>query len=107
MRGHDPRYTRLALDRVQPSEVKMTILSRDTDPAMERLQIERLRQMPAWRKLALVSSMNRMVRTLALSGLRERYPDDTPAQRQRRLAGLILGPELAAAAFGPGPEEGT
>jgi hypothetical protein len=83
----------------------MAILSRDTDPAIERMQIERLQQMPAWRKLALVSSMNRMVRALALAGLRERYPDDTPAQRRRRLADLILGPELATAAFGPGPEE--
>jgi hypothetical protein len=84
----------------------MAILSRDTDPVIERMQLERLRQMPAWRKLALVSSMNRLVRALALAGLRERYPDDTPAQRRRRLADLILGPELAAAAFGPGPEDG-
>lgn len=84
----------------------MAILSRDTDPEIERIQLEHLRQMPAWRKLALASSMNRLVRALALAGLRERYPDDTPAQRQRRLADLILGPELAAAAFGPGPREG-
>ena len=83
----------------------MAILSRDTDPEIERMQIERLQQMPAWRKLALVSSMNRMVRALALAGLRERYPDDTLAQRQRRLADLILDPELAAAAFGPSPKE--
>jgi hypothetical protein len=83
----------------------MAILSRDTDPEIEKMQIEGLRQMPTWRKLAMVSSMNRMVRTLALSGLRERYADDTPAQRRRRLADLLLGPELAGAAFGPVPEE--
>jgi hypothetical protein len=83
----------------------MAILSRDTDPEIEKMQIEGLRQMPAWRKLAMVSSMNRMVRALALSGLRERYVDDTPAQRRRRLADLLLGPDLAGAAFGPGPEE--
>jgi len=71
------------------------------------LQIDGLRQMPAWRKLEMVGHMNHLVRVLALSGLRERYPDDTLAQRQRRLADLVLGPELAAAAFGPGPEEGT
>lgn len=81
-------------------------LSLDTAPDIEEMQIEGLRQMPAWRKMALVSSMNRMVRTLALAGLRERYPDDSPAQRRRRLADLILGPELAARAYGPGPEEG-
>lgn len=84
----------------------MAILSRDTDPAIEKLQIEGLRQMPPWRKVALVSDMNRTVRCLALAGLRQRYPEDSPAQRQRRLADLILGPELAARAFGPGPEEG-
>jgi hypothetical protein len=83
----------------------MAILSRDTDPEIEKMQIEGLRQMPAWRKLALVSSMNCMVRTLALAGLCERYPDDTAVQRRRRLADLVLGPELAACAFGPGPEE--
>ena len=84
----------------------MAILSLDTDPAIEKLQIEGLRQMPPWRKIALVSDMNRAVRCLALAGLRQRYPEDSPAQRQRRLADLILGPELAASAFGPGPEEG-
>jgi hypothetical protein len=52
-----------------------------------------------------VSSMNYMVRSLAVAGLRERYPDDSPAQLRRRLADLLLGPELAGRAFGPGPEE--
>jgi hypothetical protein len=83
----------------------MAILSDDTDPNIEQMQIEGMRQMPAWRKFAMVHRMNRMVRALALAGLHERYPDDTPEQRKRRLAGLLLGPELAAAAFGPGPEE--
>ena len=84
----------------------MAILSLDTDPTIEKLQIEGLRRMPPWRKVALVSDMNRAVRCLALAGLRQRYPEDSPAQRQRRLADLILGPELAARAFGPGLEEG-
>ncbi len=77
----------------------------DTHPDIERLQIERLRQMPSWRKMALMAEMNRTVRTLALAGLRQRYPDDTPAQRRRRLADLLLGPALAARVYGPLPEE--
>jgi hypothetical protein len=85
----------------------MATLSPDTDPTIERLQIEGLRQMPAWRKLAMVGNMNRMVRMLALAGLRERHPDDSPAQCRRRLADLVLGPELATRALGPAPEEGT
>ena len=83
----------------------MTTLSLDTSPQIERIQIQRLRQMPPWRKLALGGEMNRTVRTLALAGLRQRHPHDTPAQRQRRLANLLLGPELANRVYGPSPEE--
>jgi len=83
----------------------MTTLSPDTHPEIERLQIERLRQMPPWRKMTLMAEMNQTVRTLALAGLRQRYPDDTPAQRRRRLADLLLGPDLATRVYGPLPEE--
>jgi hypothetical protein len=79
-------------------------LSLDTHPEIERRQIERLRQMPPWRKMALMGEMSQTVRTLALAGLRQRYPDDTPALRQRRLADLLLGPDLAARAYGQWPE---
>ena len=84
----------------------MNPLGHDTTRQIERLQIEYLRQMPPWRKLALVGEMNRTVRTLALAGLRQRYPHDTPAQRRRRLADLVLGEELAARAYGPLTERG-
>ena len=83
----------------------MTTLSPDTPPEIERLQVQRLRQMPPWRKMALVGEMSRTVRTLALAGLRQRHPDDTSAQRQRRLADLLLGPDLAAKVYGPLPKE--
>jgi hypothetical protein len=83
----------------------MGTLSADTSPEIEEFQIQRLRQMPPWRKLALVGEMNRTVRTLALAGLRQRHPDDTPAQQQRRLADLILGSELASRVYGPLMEE--
>lgn len=83
----------------------MTSLSRDTPLEIERLQIQRLRQMPSWRKMALMAGMGQTVQILALAGLRHRYPGDTPAQRRRRLADLVLGPDLAARAYGPMPEE--
>lgn len=79
--------------------------SSDTSPEVDQMRIERLRHMPPWRKLALMAEMSQTVCTLALAGLRLRHPDDTPARRQRRLADLLLGPELAARAYGPGPEE--
>ena len=74
------------------------------------MQIERLRQMPherpnVWRKMELVGDMNEAVRTLALAGLRQRHPHDTPTQRRRRLADLMLGRDLAARVYGPLQEE--
>jgi hypothetical protein len=81
----------------------MITLSPDTSPEIEQMQIERLRQMPSWRKLALVGEMNRAVQDLALAGLRQRHPDDSPGQRRRRLASLLLGAELAAQVYGPEP----
>ena len=83
----------------------MATLSPDTAPDIERMQIKHLRRMPAWRKLALVNEMSRTVHAMALAGLRQRYPDDTPARRRRRLATLLLGSELATRVYGPDPEE--
>jgi hypothetical protein len=79
-------------------------LAPDTAPEIERMQIERMRRLPAWRKLALVGAMNRTARAMALAGLRQCHPDDTAEQRRRRLATLLLGSELATRAYGPGPE---
>ena len=81
----------------------MSTLWSDTHPDIERLQVERLRQMPTWSKMALMAEMTESVRTLALAGLRQRYPTDTLAYRRRRLADLLLGPDLAARAYGPRP----
>ncbi len=61
--------------------------------------------MPPWRKLELMAEMGQTVRTLALAGLRQRHPDDTAAQRQRRLADLMLGHDLADRVYGAGPED--
>jgi hypothetical protein len=58
-------------------------------PYIEQVLIERLREMRVWRKLALMADKRETMRTLALAGLRDRYPDDTPAQRKRRLADLL------------------
>ena len=63
--------------------------------------IEGLRQMPPWRKLALMAEMGECVRLLALAGVRRRYPQETPTQRRRRLADLVLGSELARKVYGP------
>ncbi len=83
----------------------MSVEPRDTSPDIESLRTVRLRQMPTWRKLELMAEMSQAVRTLALAGLRQRHPDDTPAQRERRLADIVLGRDLAARVYGVGPED--
>lgn len=78
----------------------------DTRPEAERVQIALLRQTPPWRKLQMVGQMNQMVRTLALSGLRQRHPQATAEELRRYLASLLLGSALAARVYGciPGQE---
>jgi len=44
--------------------------------------------------------MNATVRLLALSGLRSRYPYDSPEKLRRRLADMLLGQELANKVYG-------
>lgn len=73
----------------------------DTRPAAKRVQMELLRQAPAWRKLELVGQLNQTVKTLAFNGLRGRHPDATPEELRRRLADLLLGRELARQVYGP------
>ncbi|MBC8330931.1 MAG: hypothetical protein H8E28_03015 [Anaerolineae bacterium] len=67
----------------------------DTNPQIERMQIEIIRRMPAWKKLAVVDGLNETVRALAVAGIKQRQPDATPEQIRRALAELILGAELA------------
>ena len=93
--GHHHHWVALAKVSV------MSILSRDTDLAAECVHIDLMRRAPVWRKLELVAQLNELARALALSGLRQRYPDASPEELRRRLADLLLGPELAAAAYGP------
>ena len=73
----------------------------DTAPESERVLFAMLRDLPAWRKLELVAQLNQTVRELALSGLRERYPQAEEVEIRRRLADLVLGSELAKKAYGP------
>ena len=79
----------------------MKTLASDTHPDGERVLIELLRKATPARKLAMVLNANLTARTLAMAGLRERYPGEGPVQLRRRLADLWLGPELAAKAYGP------
>lgn len=71
-------------------------LNADTSPEVEALQFAAMRNMPAWRKLELMTSLNRTVHDLALSGLRTRHPEAGEAELKRLYAELALGAEILA-----------
>ena len=73
----------------------MTALYPDTHPKMEALQIEIIRRMPAWKKIAIVDDLNETIKTLAISGIKQRHPNATPDQARRMLADMMLGEEVA------------
>jgi len=85
----------------EPKLKIMKTLARDTSPEAEKVLIELWRSAPPARKIAIVMSANRTARALAMTGLRQRHPGESPARLRRRLADLWLGPELAAKAYGP------
>ena len=78
----------------------MGVLSSDTHPKIEALQIQLWRQATPTRKMEMVAQLNASVRTLALAGLRSRYPEASEAELRRRLADLLLGEELAHKVYG-------
>lgn len=73
----------------------VSTLFSDTDPKLEELQLQIIRRMPAWKKLAIVDDLNQTIRSLAISGIKQQHPDATLAEVHRMLAGLMLGEELA------------
>lgn len=80
----------------------MTRLS-DTDDRAREFQLELLRAAPSWRKFEIWGNLNEAARQVALAGLRSRFPHAEEAELKRRLADLLLGPELAERVYGPIP----
>jgi len=42
----------------------MSVLSPDTDPKMEAIQIQLIRRMPSWKKISILEGLNETVETL-------------------------------------------
>ena len=78
----------------------MSVLSSDTHPKMEALQIQLWRQASPTRKMYMLAQLNASVRIVALAGLRSRYPNANEIELRRRLADLLLGEELARKVYG-------
>jgi hypothetical protein len=75
------------------------LLSADTSPEIERLQIERWRSMSAADKADIVSGLTQTAFDLALAGVRHRHPDASPREQFLRLAIVTLGFDLARKAY--------
>jgi hypothetical protein len=82
----------------------MIEINSDTRPEIAALQHNLLKQAGPARKLAMLGQLNKTVLTLSLSGLRFRYPQDSPERLHRRLADLVLGLELANLVYGAADE---
>lgn len=74
-------------------------LADDTSPDIEERQIDGWRRMSAAQKAALVTSATRAANSMALAGIRDRFPHASPREQFLRLAILKFGPELARQAY--------
>jgi len=78
----------------------MSAYSSDTHPKMAALQIRLLRSASPARKMEMLAGLNASAKMLALSGLRLHYPHASEGELRRRLAGLLLGEEVARKVYG-------
>jgi hypothetical protein len=78
----------------------MSALFPDTHPKMEALQIRLWRQASPTQKMNMLAQLNASVKLLAMTGLRSRYPQAGETELRRKLAGLLLGEELARKVYG-------
>lgn len=71
----------------------------DSSRDAERQLVEQWRSMTAERKLSAALEMSQTVRDLAIAGVRARHPEAAPNELRLRLAIVMLGHELALAAY--------
>jgi hypothetical protein len=73
----------------------------DTDPRLERMRIEAIRNMSASDKIRQVCELNELAMALHRAGLRRRYPNSTEAELQRLSIIERYGDNAAVFLFGP------
>jgi len=76
----------------------------DTDPETERVLIEIGRRAPVWKKLRQVGALNRLCRSFAMAGIRQRYPGASEEEVRRRLAAVLFDRETVVKVFGWDPD---
>jgi len=72
----------------------------DTDPKAEAARLKALRAMSPARRLGLAIGWSRSVRELNRAALQRQYPELAERRINRLLADKLLGPEIAAKAYG-------
>jgi hypothetical protein len=75
------------------------LLSDDTAPEIEDVQVERWRAMSHAEKADLIVGLCQAADTLALAGIRQRHPTASERECFLRLAMLKLGRELACRVY--------
>jgi hypothetical protein len=73
----------------------MAILSRDTSPEAERVQIELMRQAGPTRRFALARSLSQFTMELTRRSIRRRHPHASEEEIGLIFISLYYGPELA------------
>ena len=88
--------------KLRPHEVRSLSdpLSPDTDPEVERRQLEIFRGMSAGQKIQLVDQAWLTARSLGMAGLKQRFPGADEEELLYRWAALIYGEDLARRAYG-------
>jgi hypothetical protein len=74
-------------------------LHMDTSPEIEAIQLAFYRDATFWKKLQMMEQANQLVRTFAMIGLQERYPEATPEELRYRLVEMLYGEEMARKTF--------
>lgn len=79
--------------------VTPTPLNLDTEPEIERRQVQAWRSMSASQKAALITGLTRAAYAMTWAGVRHRHPDASLREQFLRVAVIVLGPDLAARAY--------
>lgn len=78
--------------------------SSDTTREIEEFLFAAYRRMSSSEKLARIGALGEMVESVALAGLRARYPEADERELRLRLAARQIPRELMVAAYGWDPE---
>lgn len=83
----------------------MKLLSLDTTPEAQQVQLELLRRLPVWKRLTLTCEIIQATRKLMLVDIRRRFPQASEEELRRRMIARLLTRDEVIRAYGFDPEE--